>query len=333
MGLPAGFQDGYNLRIQSAVWNEQGIRAVGDAMPYPGMGLLVAWDVRTGKPLWKLGEIYNGLTNRPRPARAVAWTRDGLRLASVSGSGIDDVQIDVWEAETGRKTQTLKGDRIGHRDAVALAWSPDGRSLACVAEKTQVWKPADSPVPRTLQRAGKPSSEADQVFLAWAADSQSLAVLECRTTSDHQAELTAWDMATGRERFTWKRPYELSYLHTPIAWSPDGKRLAWGGPTPAVWTVATASEDFPLAGHGAAVGDVAWNADGTRVVSRSEVFGGFSRGFELKVWDATTRQEVLMLRGPMAGWLVAPGLPWPGNPPGPRIRSGRRGRLGSPAPR
>jgi hypothetical protein len=52
------------------------------------------------------------------------------------------------------------------------------------------------------------------------------------------------------------------------------------------------------------------------VLSRSEVFNASSRSFELKVWDAATTQEVLMLRGPMAGWLVAPGFGALASPPG-----------------
>jgi WD40 repeat protein len=109
----------------------------------------------------------------------------------------------------------------------------------------------------------------------------------------------------------------LSYLHTPLAWSPDGKRIAWGGPgKPGVWNIAAAKEDFALAGHSSPVGDVSWSADGARVISRSEVFGGFTRNFELKVWDAAAGQEILLIRGPMAGWLVAPGFQGLAAPPG-----------------
>lgn len=316
MRLPAGVNDGYNLRIQSVVWNEQGIQAAGDATPYPGKGLLVAWDVRTGKPLLKLGQFYDAPAEMARVARMVAWAPDGRSLATLAGNSLDDSRVDIWDAASGRKTQTLVGGRINFRGAAALAWSPDGGSLACAAETIQVWKLAQPGEPQTLRRAPKTGSEAEQTFLAWSADSHSLAVLECRQTGAHEAVLTAWDLDTGRERFSWKRPYEFSYLHAPIAWSPDGKRLAWGGPKPAVWNVASSSEDFALAGHSAPVVDVAWSADGGRVLSRSEVFTGFTRSFELKVWEAATRQEVVMLRGPMAGWLVAPGFQGLTSPPG-----------------
>ena len=80
--------------------------------------------------------------------------------------------------------------------------------------------------------------------------------------------------------------------------------------------MASGKEEFPLAGHAAAVIDVAWSPDGRRVLSRSEVFGGFTRNFEFKVWDAATAQEIMMLRGPMAGWLVAPDFRGLASPPG-----------------
>ena len=82
---------------------------------------------------------------------------------------------------------------------------------------------AGAPDPATGRQARAPK----RTRCSWpgAADSQSLAVLECRTTSDHQAELTAWDMATGRERFTWKRPTS----------SPTCTRPSPGAPTASGW--------------------------------------------------------------------------------------------------
>src|SRR5262249_44399870 len=158
--------------------------------------------------------------------------------------------------------------------------------------------------------------EADHTFLAWSPDSRSLAVLDCQDTAGHEQVLTAWDLTTGKEQFRWTRPYEFSYLHAPLAWSPDGQRLAWGGPKPGVWNVAAGKEEFPLAGHGSAVIEVRWSADGRRVLTRSEIFGGFTRNFESKVWDAATGQEIVMLRGPMAGWRVAPDFQALASPPG-----------------
>jgi WD40 repeat protein len=80
--------------------------------------------------------------------------------------------------------------------------------------------------------------------------------------------------------------------------------------------VTSGKEEFPLGGHSSAVTDVEWSPDGRRLLTRLEVFGPFTRTFELKFWDAATAQEVLMLRGPMAGWSFAPGYQALASPPG-----------------
>ena len=310
--LPPGTGEPANYRIQSVVWNEQGLFAAADASPYPGSGMLVVWDVRTGKPTLTMGQVYDALADRVRVTRMVAWAPDGRSLAMLRDNG----QIDLWDIATNSKTRTLGGGRIPTGGAAALAWSPDGKRLAFAGETVQLWSLALPLVPLTLRKSPKGGSEPNQSFLAWSADSSNLAVLECRHSSAHEAVLTAWDLSTGKERFTWTRPYEFSYLHAPVAWSPDGKRLAWGGPKGAIWNIAESREESPLAGHSTPMVDVEWSPDGRRVLSRSEVFSTSSRSFELKVWDAATAQEVLMLRGPMAGWLVAPGFGALACPPG-----------------
>jgi WD40 repeat protein len=188
--------------------------------------------------------------------------------------------------------------------------------VALAGQPVRIWKFALPWLPVTLRQPPRPGPEADPTFLDWSADSRSLAVLECRHIVSHEQVLTGWDTTTAKQQFRWMRPFDFSTLHAPIAWSPDGKRIAWGGPQPAVMDVATSKAEFPLAGHSAAVFDVAWSPDGRRVVSRSEVIGPFTRSFELKVWDVATAQEVLMLRGPMAGWRVAPGFHALSSPPG-----------------
>jgi WD40 repeat protein len=316
IGAQARGSEGYNYHLQSVVWNEHGLQAAADAMAYPGMGMIAVWDVRTGKPLLTLGQIYETVAARVQAARMVAWSPDGRSLATLGAESNADARIDLWDAATGRKTRSIAAGRVDISGAAALAWSPDGGSLAFAAGPVQVWKLAAAGEPLTLRQPVKNGPEANHTFLSWSADSRSLAVLECRDTGGHEQVLTAWDLTTAKEQFRWTRPYEFSYLHAPLAFSPDGRRIAWGGPRPGVWSVAAGKEEFPLAGHGAPVIDVLWSPDGRRVITRSEVFGAFNRNFELKVWDVATAQEVMMLRGPMAGCLVAPGFGALASPPG-----------------
>jgi WD40 repeat protein len=316
MRARSGGVEGQNYAIGSVVWAERGLIAAAQATAGPGSPIIVVWDVRTRQPLLTLGQAFEAVTDRQRVARVVCWSHDGRSLATLSGDLISDARIEISDSATGRKKQTFSAGRINFRGSVGLTWSPDGRSLAFAGQPVKVWK-LDAPgLPLTLRQPPRGGPEADASFMDWSSDGRSLTLLECFHAEGHQQILTSWDMTTAKERFRWARPGDSSSLHAPIAWSPDGKRLAWGGPKPVVMNVETSQEEFPLAGHSAAVFDVAWSPDGRRVVSRSEVIGPFTRSFELKVWDTATAQEVLMLRGPMAGWRVAPGFRALSSPPG-----------------
>ena len=76
----------------------------------------------------------------------VSWSPDSRSLATLSGDSIADAQISLWDAATGRKTKSIAAGRVNSRGAAALAWSPDGRSLAFAGQSVQVWKLA-RPVP------------------------------------------------------------------------------------------------------------------------------------------------------------------------------------------
>ena len=138
--LPPGANDAFNLHIQSVVWTNTRFLAAGDGSPYPGTGIRVVWDISTGKPLWKLGQLFEAPENRPRVARSVAWSPDGRSLATLSGDTLDDCRIEVWDALTLGKTHSFIGSRISFRNSAGLAWSPDGKSLACAAGAIKVWK-------------------------------------------------------------------------------------------------------------------------------------------------------------------------------------------------
>jgi WD40 repeat protein/tRNA A-37 threonylcarbamoyl transferase component Bud32 len=77
-----------------------------------------------------------------------------------------------------------------------------------------------------------------------------------------------------------------------IAFSPDGKRIAGGGPkgTIQVWDATTGHEALRLKGHSSEVWSVTFSPDGKHIASSS-------RDGTLRVWDAGTGREALSLIG------------------------------------
>jgi WD40 repeat protein len=300
------------VKVQSFVWGEHGFLAAGEGVIPLGGVITVVWDVGTGKPLLTLrqgGDTQEEGTGDPR---MIAWAPDSQSLATVvqsgvAGTAIAGSRIDIWDVATGRKKQTVSGGELRTHGAAAVAWSPDGHRLASASEPTQVVNLALPSSPRILRRWTGSPYHPPQPFLDWAADSRSLAVLEWRREA-HKSELTVWDLGTGNERFNLARAYDGNELHAPLALSPDGKRVALGGSQSGVWNVESAKQEFALAAPESIVVEVGWAPNGRRVFSRAEVCDPFVKRFELRVWDAATGREVCVVRGPMAGWLVAPGF-------------------------
>ena len=117
--------------------------------------------------------------------------------------------------------------------------------------------------------------------------------------------IKVWDATTGEEILTLKG--HTGWVNS-VAFSPDGQRIVSGSydNTIKVWDATTGEETFTLKGHTSVVSSVAFSPDGQRIVS-----GGHWRaiGFveqplkpgEMKIWDATTGEKTLTLKGHAGG--------------------------------
>src|SRR5450755_332519 len=71
------------------------------------------------------------LQGHESPITRIAWSPDGLTLASTS----EDQTIRLWNAKTGYLHRTL----TGHDSTVyCVAWSPDGKMLASASSDTMI---------------------------------------------------------------------------------------------------------------------------------------------------------------------------------------------------
>lgn len=239
-----------------------------------GDGLVLVWDVRTGRRLLAL----EGLSSSPN---SIAWSPDGARIA-----GSDSQKIIIWNARTGQKlaeqvTKALNND---------LAFTADGGALFASGAQEVYDTPNDGWV--TWQFDPVNASTARKVTLIgprthglndtdYSRDGR-MAV----TGGDKPGqELRFWDLASGRAVQVIRAPGEA----VAVRFSPDGGRVVTGGQNGiGVWDVASGRRLLRF-GSGR-IDDVAFSPDGRRIVS-----GHMSN--EVVVWDAATGQQIARMTG------------------------------------
>jgi WD40 repeat protein len=247
-------------------------------------GRVSVWDAVTGKRLWEL--------KHPQGVRSVAFSRDGRRLVTCAG----DNKVRFWDTHTGQEAAPAwdapQGatafafspveDRlaVGKVGAVTvhdlatgrvvssfrcpaarifpLAYSPGGRRLAgSLAGRVCVWDAAHGQLLRELQapHAGRAAFSPDAHHLAF-------------TGADPPQRVTVHDLE-GNRSSVLAGPQQQGLL--PVAWSPDGFRIAAGGNDGIVrvWGAATRKEELSLIGHEGRVHQLAFSPDGLRLASAS----------------------------------------------------------------
>ena len=163
------------------------------------------------------------LLGHDRKITALAWSADGLHLASAGENGI----LKVWNAATGSLLQTHD---VG-LSVRQLVWSPGGQRVAAVANGANGgWQVANLQTQKVQGRSG------DFIGVAWAPDSQSLHAL------NGSGALVTWELETlGQE--SQRQLEEVPGGLQTASWSADGKWLAAssgdGGTRADVWDAAT----------------------------------------------------------------------------------------------
>lgn len=222
---------------------------------------------------------------------AVAWSPDGLRLASAS----TDRSVQVWDAANGGHVLMYSG----HKDTVrAVAWSPDAAYLASagVDMSVQVWDAVSGQQHHTFR------GHSDSVHaVAWSPDSRFLA------SASRDKSVRIWDMATGGEVLVYGGH---SHSVFALAWSPDGTSIASGGydKTVQIWSANNGAHRFTFRDHNAPVNAVTWFSDSSYIASAS--------GNDILVWSVSSGEILLPLKRSAAMILA---LSW--SPNGSRLAS------------
>lgn len=182
-------------------------------------------------------------------------------------------KLRLWDVKTGKELPLEMREDAVRYYIHALAFSPDGKSLA-VGSGTgypagnqngavAVWDLATRKLIRVL-----PSPESQVNALAWSPDGKRLA-----GGGVHSAGVRVWDVAAGKETLL---EYKGAGQVFAVAFSPDGKSVAstWRGPgagdTEAgvvVWDAASGKAQGVLTGPRGAVRAFAFAPEGKRVAA------------------------------------------------------------------
>jgi WD40 repeat protein/serine/threonine protein kinase len=252
------------------------------------------WDAETGTERFKVPsdtKLFDLLGISP----------DGKRMVT----GSDDGTMTVRDFQTGQGLLTLKG----HVGRVSLmAFSPDGRRIVSVSdvelpdvelpdvELPDVELPdvelPDTEPPLEFPPTGSPPGAPRLSRPEQPCPEPLPGLSEFPPLTIGTVAVKVWDAGTGHETlsFTLKRDI---WNMKPMSFSPDGKRLVFGGSsdnTVNVWDTETGQHTLTLEGHLDSVSSVSFSPDGKRIV-------GGSGGGAVEVWDAETGQLTAMLKG------------------------------------
>jgi len=231
----------------------------------------------------------------PIQRNSIAFSPDGAQFAVTDGA-----HLQIFDTTTWTRTRSLPNPTVtGRLYSVPIAFSPDGRTLACNANGERrlwdavTWEPITDQPPHQVGDFGclLTYSPNGRYFVAASADGPSiwdtsteepasrfLGILHWPATvvfsPDAQRVAAAgvepavmvWDVATGAEIV---RLDIGEWVLNALAFSPDGRWLAVGGPNLELWDLELRTRIASLQGHYGAVWTLAFSADGRTLITGS----------------------------------------------------------------
>ncbi|HYT95537.1 MAG TPA: WD40 repeat domain-containing protein, partial [Gemmataceae bacterium] len=251
--------------------------------------------------------------------RGVVYTTDNRLLAGGYFTAAEERgqggtgHIEVWDVEAGKKLHRLSGFHAAPEVILTyrtLAISPDGRHLAAAAFDTGArgsseFRKVEQALPEPGRRTEddksknegprktkggppapvepqKPTPPGKPVQKA-----QPPAKDPPRPVPSHQGQLKVWNLAKGTE---WILDNNINSL-SDLAFSPDGRSLAWGNAAAvSLLDLDGSPTSSVLTGHQQGVHALAFSPDGQRLASGSE-------DTSIRIWDVKTGREQFALRG------------------------------------
>ncbi|MCA9122277.1 MAG: TIR domain-containing protein [Planctomycetaceae bacterium] len=207
---------------------------------------------------------------QPRKSKRiwVGFSPDGKQLAATS----DDNTVKLWDAANFGEVGVFQGNA---REVEAASFSPDGKLLVTVADKTEpvrIWDVSKREETGAIRHSDSPRCS------AFSTDGQRLAI------GYGSGRVAIWNPATLEEVRDLRGHHGLVHC---LAFSPDGKRLVTGSldKTIKFWDTATLDEVYTLR-VGQQLQSLAFSPDNRMMVT-------VDQSGHLQVWDGTesTKEE------------------------------------------
>jgi WD40 repeat protein len=203
------------------------------------------------------------------------------KLTSIAFDPVDDLlaaggqdgTVPLWDPARSEPVRTLPGNA----EVNSVAFSKDGALLASGSadHKVRLWNPHTGTPARPALTG--PTEQVNSVAFS------PVQHLVAASSADHK--IYVWDTDTGQLQHTIATPDAVG----PVAFSPDGHRIASGGGNDnmvRVWNVDSGQPAmYPLTGHTGTINAVLYSPDGRFIASASN--DGHTR-----FWDAATGQAV-----------------------------------------
>lgn len=250
-------------------------------------GTVKLWDIKSGRELRTLG----GHTNE---VRTMAVSVDGKKIAS-AGRG---KYVRVWDVESGRVLHTFEAVSllVGEPDISAIAFSPDGNTLAGAAfDFICFWSVETGRLIKTLKFRG----QIVEPFSALAFNPDGKHLVSAGSTGfGGRGRIVMWDITT--DKHIWISEGHEREVRT-VAFNDDGTKVATGGLDQIIklWNAQTGAPLKSLAGHHRDINSLAFNPGGDLLVSTGA--DSVSR-----LWNVTSGAEYRVFGRDQGSYITTP---------------------------